>query len=402
MMPQIARRSFTVFAAAIAFLPFVMFHAAVAQDAPVENEAKAVASDTKLKSHQEVWQGRWLGTYSEMKGESLDRRKNFTSITGNRFEAVDEDGKVLEKGTFKLDSTQKPHHYDIVVESLVEGEPPKSYSGIYRLFGNDKLLVSVNITPDGPRPTTFETANHPTHKLGMMERAKTLVNSSKDDMASEDESAGYLQVKDFVQNNLIGKVLETTVKSEIDHYKHGKSETDFFRRESFFNFMEQDDKKIGIGFGFEVLSVIEQTIWPLDETGKRTGEKIVSERFVVSRLSFDRSFVVNGAVGTRNVVTGTRGIRLHTNVGLLRATVNNNKLSVTEDIGLYDSLPLDGARHPKAHLTTSTFSIENNKLVMNSLEEQFRVDLETGDRTPADHRVELVCTEVESLMAPKK
>ena len=73
--------------------------------------------------------------------------------------------------------------------------------------------------------------------------------------------------KTLFKDNLIGKVLETTVKSEIDHYKHGKSETDFFRRESFFNFMEQDDEEIGIGFGFEVLSVIEQTIWPLDEGG---------------------------------------------------------------------------------------------------------------------------------------
>ena len=40
----------------------------------------------------------------------------------------------------------------------------------------------------------------------------------------------------------------------------------------------------------------------------------------------------------------------------------------------------------KRILTTSTFSIENNKLVMKSLEEQFRVELETGYRTPADHQ----------------
>ena len=184
MKLQLRRIAFLIYVVTVGFLPSTNFNSAVAQDAPVEQKAEEIASDLTSKSHQKIWQGRWLGTYSEMKGEPLDRPINFTSITGNRFKAVDGDGKVLEKGTFKLDSTQNPHHYDIVVESLVEGEPSKSYSGIYRFYGNDKLLVSVNITPDGPRPTTFETSNHPTHKLGMMERVKSSVNPPKDNKAS--------------------------------------------------------------------------------------------------------------------------------------------------------------------------------------------------------------------------
>ena len=181
MKLQIRRISFTICVAAIGFLSSPEFNAAVAQDTQVEREPEEVASNSLSKSHQETWQGKWLGVYSEMKGEELDRPSDFTYITDNQFKAVNANGKMLEKGTVKLDSTQHPHHYDVVIESLVEGESSKSYSGIYRFYGNDRILVCVNITPAGPRPTTFDTANDPTYKLALMERVKPPVVSPNDD-----------------------------------------------------------------------------------------------------------------------------------------------------------------------------------------------------------------------------
>ena len=210
---------------------------------------------------------------------------------------------------------------------------------------------------------------------------------------------GYLKAKEFVENNLIGKVIEVKVESEIDHDVFGKSETEFRRRETFINFFERNDKE-STGFRFDSLVVVEQTVWPLDSDGKRSGKKEVRNRVLVSRRVLHPSREQNAALGQSNNLTHSSGEWMSKGPSM-KLTMDENVLVLVADIGPYDSPVVDGKSYSRAFVMTDRYEIVDGKLKIDLKEEDFRVDLKTKARTRGTHDVKMSGKEVDGLMAPR-
>ncbi len=205
--------------------------------------------------------------------------------------------------------------------------------------------------------------------------------------------AGFQRVKTFVKENVMDKTLESKVVSKIHHVEHGPSETEFFRRETFINFVETN-----AGIEFDVVSLIRQTVWPLDSEGKRSENPIVKDRVLVRRFGLRPSIAIDGATGTTRPITSTNGIRPGGGESV-RAVATDGGLQLLLTTPLfYDSRDENGQPACQSFSETLEYKVENGLLTVETHEEDFYVDPQTMVSKRGSHDVTLQSKQVSGIL----
>jgi uncharacterized protein (TIGR03067 family) len=102
--------------------------------------------------------GTWQVNSLEMGGTPNDEAKEYSlTFSGKNF-VVKKGEDVFAKGTFKINTSKKPHHIDMKVSEGVEDVKGKTLVGIYEVTKND-LKITISQFGSDERPTKFETAD---------------------------------------------------------------------------------------------------------------------------------------------------------------------------------------------------------------------------------------------------
>jgi uncharacterized protein (TIGR03067 family) len=107
------------------------------------------AVEKELKQLQGTWKQVSIESNGQKEGFAKGMAPRFT-IRGDRY-TVEAGGKVLERGTLKVDPATKPRQSDLIV--MDGASKVKTYPGIYEITG-DELRTCFTRT-GGNRPTEF-------------------------------------------------------------------------------------------------------------------------------------------------------------------------------------------------------------------------------------------------------
>jgi uncharacterized protein (TIGR03067 family) len=113
------------------------------------------ASAHQTEEFEKKLQGTWTAAKAERDGKEADdvvgHRLTFTD---NHFQIKSKAGKLLYKGTFRLDPRTKPADFNFEhTEGALRG---KVWKGIYVLQGDTLITCDNGPNPDGARPAAFE------------------------------------------------------------------------------------------------------------------------------------------------------------------------------------------------------------------------------------------------------
>ncbi|MEZ5941164.1 MAG: hypothetical protein R3C18_07220 [Planctomycetaceae bacterium] len=199
------------------------------------------------------------------------------------------------------------------------------------------------------------------------------------------------ELADFAETNLVGRVVETTVKSHIN----GQALDSEFTRRTVFVKVTKVDKAVAI----DVLYLIKQTLWDLDDAGNRIEDSArVEDRVSGSRWVIHRSLSTGKLLGSTAGLIGSNGHGLGGGRSDMEVKLENGKLWVRTTHGLYgDGFSRSGEYTPIASVGTRAFWLEGEVLVGESTEFGYNVDPETLERTPSGHDVKLKEQEVPSI-----
>jgi uncharacterized protein (TIGR03067 family) len=114
----------------------------------------SLTSAHPVMASQKQLQGSWVATKAERDGKAADDVVGHRlSFTGNRFEIVSKDGKMLFAGTFRVGPKAKAATIDFThQQGSLKG---KAWKGIYALSG-DTLTICDNAEDlKKGRPTSF-------------------------------------------------------------------------------------------------------------------------------------------------------------------------------------------------------------------------------------------------------
>jgi len=114
----------------------------------------SMLAQSGLSKELESLQGTWVLTSSD--GQSLEGSGQTTSvvITGDKY-AQTQDGKVVERGTIKLDASKTPIAIDLLI---TEGDDAnKTQLGVLRIDG-DTITAKLSTPGSTNRPTDFTPA----------------------------------------------------------------------------------------------------------------------------------------------------------------------------------------------------------------------------------------------------
>lgn len=127
----------------------------------------AVADDRKDKSDE--LQGSWAGVSRVRDGEKQSVEKWVITLEGEKFQTT-ADGKVIESGTIKLDTTKSPKTYTAEITGDFPNKGEK-YNGIYKVDG-DTLTLCVNVKAGKEAPSEFVSKPDTGHQLIVWSRVK--------------------------------------------------------------------------------------------------------------------------------------------------------------------------------------------------------------------------------------
>jgi hypothetical protein len=194
----------------------------------------------------------------------------------------------------------------------------------------------------------------------------------------------------FVQKNLIGRTIETSITSKITD---GSLETEFTRRTMYINLVRSKDV-----FTFDMIILIKQKLWDLDKNGKRVNEKPrIKDRALVSRYGLRKSKSTGKAIGGLILLTSSVS-RPSLNGSAIRMWVSDGKLIMVSTTPLYYDRFAKGDKYkPGASKVTTEFVVKQGKLHATTVEKGFDVDPETLKQTFNGHDVTLPEREVDSL-----
>lgn len=210
-------------------------------------------------------------------------------------------------------------------------------------------------------------------------------------IAAKEEHDPVQELADFVETNLIGRVVETTVKSRIN----GQAlDSVFIRRTAFVN-VTKVDRAVAI----DVLYLIKQTLWDLDDAGNRIEDSVrVEDRVASSRWVVYRSRATGKLLGSTQSLIGTHDTGLGGKGSDLEVILEKGRFWIKSTRGLYvDGFSRSGEYTPIASVGTHSYWLESEVLVGESTEFGYNVDPETLERTPSGHDVKLKEHEVPSI-----
>lgn len=196
---------------------------------------------------------------------------------------------------------------------------------------------------------------------------------------------------DFVEKHLIGKTLLHHETVKIDR---GRIETDFERRVMYINLARTADLAM-----FDVVAIIRQKLWDLDESGKRVSEEPqIKNRVMVVRYSLHKSETTGEALGTSQVITNSLGkswgyasnIRLRVVDGKLRLEMPANAF-------YSDGFAKGGGYKPIQSEYVVTFSVVDGKLTSETVGTSYDVNPETMERISISNQSRIVDVEVPSF-----
>lgn len=210
--------------------------------------------------------------------------------------------------------------------------------------------------------------------------------------ASAEDSASrpFDLAVDFIENNMIGKTLETKVVTKINK---GNIETEFYRRVMYTNLLKNGDSA-----SFDAVILVRQSLWDLNEKGERINDKPrIENRTIVSRYGLhalkSTDDVIGNCVPLLNSAISSIG-----QGGPIQLKMENNTLKMVSLTSLYfDGFGKQGSWVPMASRVTTTFSSIDGKLSATTIEEGFDVDPDTLERKPNGHHVTLHSKEIPGL-----
>jgi uncharacterized protein (TIGR03067 family) len=132
--------------------------------------AAEAPTDDAAKKDLEKFQGTWTTVRVEENGEKVpegELRGLTLTVEGDK-RTVRQRGKVLARGTFKLDASESPKQIDITLEA---GDAKgRTFRGIYELEGDwQKVCLALE---GGERPKEFSAKAGSGHLLQVFKRAK--------------------------------------------------------------------------------------------------------------------------------------------------------------------------------------------------------------------------------------
>jgi uncharacterized protein (TIGR03067 family) len=136
---------------------------------PFVVEYKSEAVETNFGKDLEQFQGAWVRVSKELNGEKLQVTKTIITFNGDKFETVT-DGKAVESGTVKVDSSKKPKTYSATITGQF-AEKGDTYNGIYEVNG-DRLTTCVNTNEGKEAPSEFASKAGTGHQLIVWKRVK--------------------------------------------------------------------------------------------------------------------------------------------------------------------------------------------------------------------------------------
>jgi uncharacterized protein (TIGR03067 family) len=127
----------------------------VSDNGTLEAEDSRAETDADKKDKENL-QGTWNAVSGESRGKEEPHSKNFSlGFNGDEF-SLKERGKVVVKGTFKVDSSKNPRIIDMKIEEGPGDSEGEMARGIYKLEGHE-LTWCVDEPGSGNRPKAFAT-----------------------------------------------------------------------------------------------------------------------------------------------------------------------------------------------------------------------------------------------------
>jgi uncharacterized protein (TIGR03067 family) len=130
------------------------------------------AKDEAIKKERKKFEGTWQVVALEADGfkvgEANAKKITVLNAADGKW-AIEEEGKVVARGTSVIDPTKKPKTVDLTV---TEGEDKgKTVLGIYEFSGDDTRKVCL-ATAGKERPTKFAAPSGSDHLLAVLKRVK--------------------------------------------------------------------------------------------------------------------------------------------------------------------------------------------------------------------------------------
>lgn len=211
------------------------------------------------------------------------------------------------------------------------------------------------------------------------------VAQSKDLVKLHQESG----VLEFVKQNMIGRTLTRESTRKI---ADGNVESVFSIERSFGDLVD-----LGTGFSFTEFEIVNQTLYDLDENGKRTGKPVVKNRKYLSRHEFGIRSSTGKYAGFLHSLAQFKDHDVGS-VSQLTLELNEDKteLIVKAPLTLYqDCLTLyselfakGGETKPGTVQSTMRYLLEDGKLTSHRSVKAYSVDPKTLEITPWENQVE--------------
>ncbi len=208
-----------------------------------------------------------------------------------------------------------------------------------------------------------------------------------------DDSAApqsFQQVVNFVESNLIGKTLESTITSKI---ADGTIESEVHRRMMFTNLVQVNDTA-----EFDAISLVRQKLWDLDSNGKRTtDEPRIKNRVDVTRYGVYASKATGEAIGLSSSLTNSHASTIGHGSGI-QMRLEDGKLILVHSTPVYSAFMAKGDTYkPGASTVTITFSVADGKLTAETVVINYDVNPKTLERTPTGDEIRFLGSEVPDL-----
>ena len=129
-------------------------------------DPSAVKQEKAEKSSK--FEGRWIVVSSTVDGDAQDMQGDRVHIAKGKIK-VEEHGGDVQEGTYKVDTTKKPHHIDVTPNH--GKDKGKVFKGI--LIFEENLLKICLARPGDDRPTEASSEEGSGHLLLVLEPAKS-------------------------------------------------------------------------------------------------------------------------------------------------------------------------------------------------------------------------------------
>ncbi len=209
----------------------------------------------------------------------------------------------------------------------------------------------------------------------------TAVNANETASKRPDDS--FNRVVNFIESSMIGKTLETSIKTTI---QNGDMETEFHRQRRFAYLTRTSDVAI-----FDCLITVQQQIWDLDAEGNRISEvPDTKDRFILTRFEIRRSKSSQVVSGIQRVLSSSEGNPAGRSLSVVYSMDGDQALFETcTDSNLVDAFAKGGGYKPMVFRTETNYHKNSDRLASTSRELGFELDPMTEELTSSGHDVVL-------------